>query len=156
MKFLFVPLFSDSLTRVGADALSSTRLLTWIRAPFSPYPLNFPATNVCENIAVHGATDVETNAIAVERIQQYIRLPPEVTPDAKAPPAGWPCSGTLEFRNVSARYQSGGPLVLKDVSFRIASGERVGVVGRTGAGKSSLTLVGFRCLTKTLMADVFN
>lgn len=106
-------------------ALSSTRLLTWI---------------------LHGATDVETNAIAVERIQQYIRLPPEVTPDAKAPPAGWPCSGTLEFRNVSARYQSGGPLVLKDVSFRIASGERVGVVGRTGAGKSSLTLALYRIL----------
>jgi ABC-type multidrug transport system fused ATPase/permease subunit len=62
------------------------------------------------------------------------------------PPAYWPASGDLRVENLSARYSSDGPNVLHDVSFHIKSGERVGVVGRTGSGKSSLTLALLRCI----------
>lgn len=50
----------------------------------------------------------------------------------------WPSNGTICFSNVSMRYRPGLPYALKDVSFKVRKGEKVGVVGRTGAGKSSL------------------
>jgi ABC-type multidrug transport system fused ATPase/permease subunit len=58
----------------------------------------------------------------------------------------WPLFGGLSFSNVSARYRDGLPLVLKDVSFYVAPGMSVGVVGRTGAGKTTLTLALFRMM----------
>lgn len=50
----------------------------------------------------------------------------------------WPSQGTVDFSNVSVRYRPGLPFALKNVSFKVRKGEKVGVVGRTGAGKSSL------------------
>ena len=61
-----------------------------------------------------------------------------------APDSAWPTRGTLELRDVRLRYTSGGPLVLRGVSLAANAGERVGIVGRTGAGKSSLLLAIFR------------
>ena len=58
--------------------------------------------------------------------------------------ASWPTSGALELRDVSLRYSPRGPLVLRGVSLAVADGERCGIVGRTGAGKSSLLLALFR------------
>ncbi|KAA0201857.1 hypothetical protein HAZT_HAZT011772, partial [Hyalella azteca] len=57
--------------------------------------------------------------------------------DANIKP-GWPTTGQIDFRNVSLRYEENQPLVLKNISFTITSGEKIGIVGRTGAGKSSL------------------
>ena len=58
-----------------------------------------------------------------------------------------PCSNSsIEFKNVSAKYREGLPLVLKDLSFSIEAGQKVGIVGRTGAGKSSVTLTLFRII----------
>ncbi|KAJ6537211.1 hypothetical protein DFH09DRAFT_1369181 [Mycena vulgaris] len=56
------------------------------------------------------------------------------------PPAHWPSCGELIVEKLSAGYSPDGPKVLRDISFRINSGERVGIVGRTGSGQSSLTL----------------
>jgi len=56
----------------------------------------------------------------------------------------WPEKASIEFKNVNARYREGLPLVLKDLSFAIEAGQKVGIVGRTGAGKSSVTLTLFR------------
>ena len=56
----------------------------------------------------------------------------------------WPVSSTISLRNFSARYREGLPLVLKDLSFTAARGEKVGIVGRTGAGKSSIIQALFR------------
>ncbi|KDO25419.1 hypothetical protein SPRG_09361 [Saprolegnia parasitica CBS 223.65] len=58
--------------------------------------------------------------------------------------SAWPASGSLKFDNVSFRYKPNDPLVLKDLNFDIRSGEKIGIVGRTGAGKSSLTMALFR------------
>ncbi|TFK77620.1 hypothetical protein K466DRAFT_508288, partial [Polyporus arcularius HHB13444] len=75
---------------------------------------------------------------SLERIQQYlvIEQEPKPTPDG-VPPAYWPASGKLEVDELSARYSGDGPKVLHNISFSVASGERVGIVGRTGSGKAS-------------------
>ena len=54
------------------------------------------------------------------------------------------CSGQISLTDLTMRYREGLPLVLKGVSLDISAGERVGIVGRTGSGKSSLTLSIFR------------
>ncbi|KAA6386814.1 MAG: putative ABC transporter C family member 5 [Streblomastix strix] len=56
----------------------------------------------------------------------------------------WPSKGRLQYKNVSFRYRSGLPYVLKDVNFKFKGGEKIGVCGRTGAGKSSLLFPLFR------------
>ena len=58
--------------------------------------------------------------------------------------ASWPAEGRLEFRDVQLRYREGLDLVLKGISFAASPREKIGVVGRTGAGKSSLMLALFR------------
>ncbi|KAH9932906.1 P-loop containing nucleoside triphosphate hydrolase protein [Fomitopsis serialis] len=83
----------------------------------------------------------------LERIQQYLSV--EQEPKATTtgvPPAYWPASGTLRVEKLSARYSPDGPRVLHAISFEVRSGERVGIVGRTGSGKSSLTLALLRCI----------
>ncbi|KAK1236146.1 hypothetical protein PQX77_000617 [Marasmius sp. AFHP31] len=79
--------------------------------------------------------------LRLERLHAYstIEQEPKATPKGK-PPAYWPASGALKVEKLSARYSLDGPRVLHDVSFEVKPGERVGVVGRTGSGKSSLTL----------------
>ncbi len=99
---------------------------------------------------------LETSMVSPERIQEYIDIPAEASisnhdddqDDSLArkggPPDDWPASGHVQFEHVSFRYKAGDKLVLKDVSFELHPGEKVGVVGRTGAGKSSLTMALFR------------
>lgn len=62
------------------------------------------------------------------------------------PEDNWPNEGRIEFRGYSTRYREGLDLVLKQVSFEIEGSQKVGIVGRTGAGKSSLTLALFRLI----------
>ncbi|KAJ7691733.1 P-loop containing nucleoside triphosphate hydrolase protein [Mycena rosella] len=91
--------------------------------------------------------DVQIQGEPLERIQQYIDIEQEPKPtEVGKPPAHWPSSGELIVEKLSARYSPDGPKVLRDISFRINSGERVGIVGRTGSGKSSLTLALLRCI----------
>ncbi|EKM53211.1 uncharacterized protein PHACADRAFT_259405 [Phanerochaete carnosa HHB-10118-sp] len=87
----------------------------------------------------------EQNFNAVERILHYTELPSEgATTTPNDPPASWPEQGKIEFKDVNLAYREGLPLVLKDVTFEVNPGEKVGVVGRTGAGKSSLLQALFR------------
>ncbi|KAH9952289.1 hypothetical protein BGW80DRAFT_1430860 [Lactifluus volemus] len=92
--------------------------------------------------------DFEVNCrYILERMHSYINIEQEPKPTKDGiPPAYWPASGDLRVEQLSARYSLDGPKVLHDVSFHIKSGERVGVVGRTGSGKSSLTLSLLRCI----------
>ncbi|KAH9480784.1 ATP-binding cassette transporter abc4 [Psilocybe cubensis] len=96
-------------------------------------------------VRVFNEFEVQSNSL--ERIQDYIDIDhePSPTPQGK-PPAAWPTSGEIVVENLSARYSQAGPTVLHNLSFRIGSGQRVGVVGRTGSGKSSLTLALLRCI----------
>ncbi|CAE6457349.1 unnamed protein product [Rhizoctonia solani] len=100
------------------------------------------------NWVVRSASEVEQNLVSVERVVNYINLEPEAPleiPDA-APPVGWPKNGEIEFKNYSMRYRPELPLVLNNLTMSIRSGENIGVVGRTGAGKSSLFLSLLRIL----------
>lgn len=100
------------------------------------------------NWIVRQTVEVETNIVSVERVLEYARLPSEA-PDIIAghrPPVAWPAHGAVKFHNFSTRYREGLDLVLKNISLDIKSHEKIGVVGRTGAGKSSLTLSLFRLI----------
>ena len=72
-----------------------------------------------------------------ERVQDYTRLPIESTGGSPAP-EGWPTRGDVRFEGVTLRYEQDRPPALDDVHFHAPAGEKVGVVGRTGSGKSSL------------------
>jgi ATP-binding cassette subfamily C (CFTR/MRP) protein 1 len=88
---------------------------------------------------------VEQNMNSTERMLYYTQLPAEgqkVTP--RKPPASWPSSGAIQFAGVQFAYRHGLPLVLDGISFSVKAQEKVGIVGRTGAGKSSLLQALFR------------
>lgn len=92
-------------------------------------------------------SESEARITSIERIQETTKLPQEAAwetdPSIDLDP-NWPKSGALEFDQVSMRYRSNLPLSLDSVSFKLPSGTRCGVVGRTGAGKTSLTVALFR------------
>jgi len=99
-------------------------------------------------IIVSTAAEVESCFNSVERIAEFanpaiVPQEPPVLLATHRPPPEWPLSGRLQFDDVALRYRDG-PLVLQNVSFCVEPGEKVGVCGRTGAGKSSLMVALFR------------
>ncbi|KAK7067583.1 Canalicular multispecific organic anion transporter 1, partial [Halocaridina rubra] len=100
------------------------------------------------NWLVRMTSDVETNIVAVERIKEYTETPQEAAWDnpSNKPNKEWPEKGVVLFNKYSTRYREGLELVVKDIDCNIAAGEKIGIVGRTGAGKSSLTLALFRII----------
>uniref|UniRef100_A0A8C3X7S2 Multidrug resistance-associated protein 1 n=1 Tax=Catagonus wagneri TaxID=51154 RepID=A0A8C3X7S2_9CETA len=119
-------LSGDTVGFVLSNALSITQTLNWL---------------------VRMTSEIETNIVAVERISEYIHAEneaPWVTD--KRPPDGWPSKGEIQFSNYKVRYRPELDLVLKGITCDIKSREKIGVVGRTGAGKSSLTNSLFRIL----------
>jgi len=108
------------------------------------------ALNVSNSLSmlVRVSSDVETNMVSVERIQEYQEVPQEApfSVPENDPHAGWPEYGVINFENYQTRYREGLDLVLKGLNCSIKSGEKIGIVGRTGAGKSSLTLALFRII----------
>jgi ABC-type multidrug transport system fused ATPase/permease subunit len=84
-------------------------------------------------------SEVEARMTSLERIRFYSTLPQEplITTDA-VEPESWPTRGEVKFKNVHARYAEHMPMVLKGLSFTAAPGSRIGIVGRTGAGKSTV------------------
>uniref|UniRef100_A0A183G4D0 ABC transporter domain-containing protein n=1 Tax=Heligmosomoides polygyrus TaxID=6339 RepID=A0A183G4D0_HELPZ len=105
------------------------------------YALNITQTL---NWAVRMTSELETNIVAVERIKEYTDTPIEGAHSRQKPADSWPQQGRIEIKNVSLRYRAGLDPVLKGVSASIEPKEKIGIVGRTGAGKSSLTLALFR------------
>ncbi|XP_065356723.1 multidrug resistance-associated protein 1 isoform X3 [Calliphora vicina] len=100
------------------------------------------------NWLVRMSSDIETNIVAVERIKEYGETKQEAPWELENSrvPKDWPLEGQVVFDNFKVRYREGLDLVLRGISFKIAGGEKVGIVGRTGAGKSSLTLSLFRII----------
>ncbi|KRF85630.1 multidrug resistance-associated protein 1 isoform X15 [Drosophila virilis] len=101
------------------------------------------------NWLVRMSSDIETNIVSVERIKEYGETKQEAAwelEEDKKKPKNWPEDGRVEFKDFQVRYREGLELVLRGVSFNISGGQKVGIVGRTGAGKSSLTLALFRII----------
>ncbi|XP_054160851.1 multidrug resistance-associated protein 1-like [Oppia nitens] len=94
--------------------------------------------------------DLETNMISVERLRELCQLIPEKSWTAliheRSPPKDWPRNGCIEFKRFSTAYGSDNRPVLKDITCRINAGEKVAIIGRTGAGKTSLALSLFRII----------
>ncbi|XP_058743549.1 ABC transporter C family member 8-like [Vicia villosa] len=84
--------------------------------------------------------------ISVERIKQFIHIPaePPATVEDNQPPSSWPSKGKIELQGLEVRYRPNAPLVLKGITCTFKEGSRVGVVGRTGSGKSTLISALFR------------
>ncbi|NXQ39329.1 MRP4 protein, partial [Catharus fuscescens] len=94
---------------------------------------------------VRQSAEVENLMISVERVMEYTELEKEAPWETnKHPPPEWPNQGMIAFENVNFTYSLDGPLVLRHLSVSIKPREKVGIVGRTGAGKSSLIAALFR------------
>jgi ATP-binding cassette subfamily C (CFTR/MRP) protein 1 len=116
--------------------------------------------NFGENIAalIQHWTSLETSIGAVARVKQFeADIKPETYQSEVAkPPGGWPEGGALAFHNVSASYRSNPAPVLHDIDLEIKAGEKIGIAGRTGSGKSTLIGLLFRLLpeyTGTIAID---
>ncbi|KAJ9087834.1 hypothetical protein DSO57_1029153 [Entomophthora muscae] len=157
---------------LGAIIIFSAALLAVLTLayglPIAPKVVGMSLTyalNVTQSLnwVIRQYCDIETNIVAMERIQEYIELPSEAPYEAiscselpmnsaeqaqrvASAPIDWPSKGSVEFQNYSTRYRPGLDLILKGLSIEINPGEKVGIVGRTGAGKSSLTLALFRII----------
>ena len=128
-------------------ALQITQSLNWIvrqTVEVETY-VHYP---VYKYFSLHALLTSFRNIVSVERALEYARLPseaPEILSKHR-PKSGWPSQGAVEFKNYSTRYRPGLDLVLKNINLSIRPHEKIGVVGRTGAGKSSLTLALFRII----------
>ena len=91
------------------------------------------------------ASETENYMTSVERVFTYTEIDPEPGYNTETlPPEEWPTTGSLTLRDLSLTYLKGAPAVLMNISVCIPAKEKVGVVGRTGAGKSSLVTALFR------------
>ncbi|KAF5629351.1 ATP-dependent bile acid permease [Fusarium sp. NRRL 52700] len=115
-------------------------------AALAGFTLSF-AMDFAESIlwTIRNYAGMELNMNSTERVVEYTELETESL-EGEKPSAAWPTSGTMEIKDLEVSYAPDLPPVLRGVSFDVKNNERVGVVGRTGAGKSSLTLALFRFL----------
>ncbi|RWR88755.1 ABC transporter C family member 2 [Cinnamomum micranthum f. kanehirae] len=162
VRYTLVHMSADSWLAIRLETLGGTMI--WLTATFAvmqnqraenqvafastmglllTYALNI--TNLLQAI-LHLASMAENSLNAVERAGTYIELPSEAPAviENNRPPPGWPSSGTIKFEDVVLRYRSELPPVLHGLSFTILATEKIGVVGRTGAGKSSMLNALFR------------
>ncbi|TPX68327.1 hypothetical protein SpCBS45565_g03207 [Spizellomyces sp. 'palustris'] len=104
--------------------------------------------------AVRQSAEVENYMVSVERVLEYTALPPEETEEHEskaatrgALPEAWPDKGEVELNNMSLTYPNTTRPVLRNITVRIPPGTKVGIVGRTGAGKSSFLQALFRIVS---------
>lgn len=90
--------------------------------------------------------NLENKIISVERIQQYCVIPSEaaLVVENCRPPTTWPWAGTITLENLQVKYAPHLPMVLRGITCTFSGGQKIGVVGRTGSGKSTLIQVLFR------------
>ncbi|XP_032030721.1 multidrug resistance-associated protein 1-like [Hylobates moloch] len=101
------------------------------------------------NFWVKKACEIETNAVAVERVCEYENMDKEAPwIMSRRPPLQWPNKGVVEFINYQARYRDDLGLALQDITFQTHGEEKIGIVGRTGAGKSTLSNCLFRIVER--------
>ncbi|KAJ3085311.1 Multidrug resistance-associated protein 5, partial [Quaeritorhiza haematococci] len=138
-----VPGASPSMGGLASQALRDTISPALLGLSLS-YALQVTGTL---NWCIRQFTETEVAMNAVERVHYYgSSVPQEAAPvlEHSRPPKDWPQKGTLVVQNLSMRYSETTPLVLKDVSFALGDAEKVGIVGRTGSGKSSIMNALFR------------
>lgn len=151
---------SIRLQFISATIMFGTAMMA-IGTLFTKKPLNSAmlgfimtfALNVTSilNAIIRLWAEVESKSVAIERLAEYFALKPEaeMVIEATKPPADWPQRGEISFKNYSTKYRENLDPVLREIDFTVKSQEKIGIVGRTGAGKSSLTLALFRIIEST-------
>ncbi|TIB84058.1 multidrug resistance-associated ABC transporter [Wallemia mellicola] len=117
-----------------------------ISASKAGFALAFAMT-VSQNLilAVRRLTSLEQSMVALERVKEYSELPSEADEYVEPrPPATWPDVGEVQFENFNLAYAPELPLVLKDINLKVPGKSKVGIVGPTGCGKSTLASAFFR------------
>lgn len=102
--------------------------------------------------------EVQNDLNSVERLLYYSNELEQEAPaiiESKRPAPTWPAQGSIEFDKLVMSYRKGLPSVLKGLSFKVNGGEKIGIVGRTGAGKSSIMMALFRIVDLTSYAYHF-
>ncbi|KAF7338983.1 hypothetical protein MVEN_01974500 [Mycena venus] len=96
---------------------------------------------------------VENGSIAIDRIEEFAKLPAEEKSDEIKinHHSAWPSAGSLTFSDFSMKYRDDLPLALKNLSFALRGGQKIGICGRTGSGKSSTVLALFRGIDQHLV-----
>lgn len=102
--------------------------------------------NISLMFSIQNQCTIANYIISVERLNQYTHIPseaPEIV-EGSRPPANWPVFGKVEIQNLQIRYRANTPLVLRGISCIFEGGHKIGIVGRTGSGKSTLIGALFR------------
>uniref|UniRef100_A0A3B4ZXD9 Multidrug resistance-associated protein 4-like n=1 Tax=Stegastes partitus TaxID=144197 RepID=A0A3B4ZXD9_9TELE len=132
--FVFFTTFACIILRDGLEAGEVGLVLTYAVTLVG----NFQWT-------MRQSAEVENMMTSVERVVEYTQLQSEAPWETqRRPPPDWPSKGLVTFDQVSFSYSTDGPIILKDISATFHPNEKVGIVGRTGAGKSSLVSALFR------------
>jgi ABC-type multidrug transport system fused ATPase/permease subunit len=144
-------------------AISVTGLLNWCVRSFAQLEASM---NACERVLYYTEEIPQEAPWTSKELEAHVAsmksLPPSdasafavAAKGGKADtiPSQWPENGSINLKNLKMRYRSDTPLVLKGLSVAIAGGERIGVVGRTGSGKSSLLLTLLRLVEPALDGD---
>jgi len=92
---------------------------------------------------------IEKNMVSIERCLQLLTVPQEILAGTIPSNPDWPEAGNVEFKNVMLRYRPDTEIILNSLSFVAKAGEKIGVVGRTGAGKSTI------CLSLSRIVEIF-
>ncbi|XP_078785939.1 ATP-binding cassette sub-family C member 5 isoform X1 [Oryzias latipes] len=163
MRWLAVRLDLISVTLISTTALMMVLMHGQIPPAYAGLAISYAVqlTGLFQ-FTVRLASETEARFTAVERIHHYIQSLSQEAParvKGRSPPPDWPQQGELVFSDVELRYQENLPLVLNKISCTIRSKEKVGIVGRTGSGKSSLGVVLFRlveCCGGSVLIDGIN
>jgi ATP-binding cassette, subfamily C (CFTR/MRP), member 10 len=113
-----------------------------------------PIVSALQNL-ISSFTETEKEMISVERTQEYTDIPPETAGDREEKERQlWPVRGAISFRNLTVKYAPHLPPALQNVTLDVKGGEKVGIVGRTGGGKSTLFLALWRLVPWQGSSDI--
>ncbi|KAJ7110721.1 P-loop containing nucleoside triphosphate hydrolase protein [Mycena crocata] len=138
-------------------ACSVALLTVWLRDSTSAAFLGVALSRLVSlgftlNHLLNSFASVENGTVAIDRIEEFAKLPEEEKTEVSINDhSAWPASGNLAFADFSMKYRDDLPFALKNLSFDLQGGQKIGICGRTGSGKSSTVLALFRGIDQHLV-----
>ncbi|XP_055895109.1 ATP-binding cassette sub-family C member 5-like [Biomphalaria glabrata] len=143
----WLALRTDFVSGILAFVIVVLLLVTSIRPELAGLALSYTVQlSSLFQFTARMAVETEARFSSVQRLVEYCQLKDlePVKDESNKQSADWPTQGTIKFDNVKLRYRKNTPLALKGVSFQVQGHKKIGIVGRTGAGKTSLSAALFR------------